>query len=112
MKNALFQLFSNHGDVHEVHAKANIRMRGQAHVVMRDEDAALATIKALRGYFLFEKPMRCNFSRNASDFTTKLEGTFGESVKNKREKRQTEEKRLRDVKAKRKLIDRLIRLRK
>ena len=87
-------------------------MRGQAHVVMRDEDAALSTIKALRGYFLFEKPMRCNFSRNASDFTTKLEGTFDESVKNKREKRQTEEKRLRDVKAKRKLIDRLIRLRK
>ena len=28
IKNALFQLFSNHGEVHEVHAKANIRMRG------------------------------------------------------------------------------------
>ena len=40
LKNALFQLFSNYGEVVEVHAKANIRMRGQAFVVFQDEDAA------------------------------------------------------------------------
>lgn len=39
LKNQLFQLFSNIGvDVKEVHAKRNIRMRGQAFIVCYDED--------------------------------------------------------------------------
>jgi RNA recognition motif-containing protein len=87
MKNALFQLFSNHGEVHEVHAKANIRMRGQAHIVMHDEETAHAAIKSLRGVFFYDKPLRLNFSKYASDLTQKLQGTFDESVKKKREMR-------------------------
>jgi RNA recognition motif-containing protein len=40
LKNSLFQLFSHYGEVHEVHAKCNIRQRGQAYVVMKDVKAA------------------------------------------------------------------------
>jgi hypothetical protein len=46
LKDSLFQLFSNIGvDVKEVHAKKNIRMRGQAFVVCGDEDQAAFSIK-------------------------------------------------------------------
>ena len=39
LKNSLFQLFSNIGvDVKEVHAKKNIKLRGQAHIVCGDEE--------------------------------------------------------------------------
>lgn len=36
LKNSLFQLFSSYGEVHEVHAKKNIRQRGQAYIVMKN----------------------------------------------------------------------------
>ena len=87
MKNSLFQLFSNHGEVHEVHAKANIRMRGQAHIVMADEETAQTAIKALRGYFFYGKPLRANFAKTSSDMIAKLKGSFDENVKDKRKKR-------------------------
>ena len=63
LKNALYQLFSNYGEVVEVHAKTNIRMRGQAFVVFQDEESAEAAIGALRGYLFFGKPMRLNYSK-------------------------------------------------
>ena len=37
LKNSLFQLFSGVGEVHEVHYKKNVRMKGQAFVVANDE---------------------------------------------------------------------------
>lgn len=40
LKNALYQLFSNYGEVIEVHAKRNVKMRGQAFVVFGDEESA------------------------------------------------------------------------
>jgi len=40
LKNSLFQLFSQSGEVHEVHAKRNIKLRGQAFIVARDETIA------------------------------------------------------------------------
>jgi hypothetical protein len=36
LKNAIYQLFSNYGEVIEVHAKRNIKMRGQAFVIYRE----------------------------------------------------------------------------
>ncbi len=73
LKNALYQLFSNYGEVVEVHAKRNIKMRGQAFVIFNDEESAESAIKALRGYVFFSKPLvfisffnaiqRLNFSK-------------------------------------------------
>jgi U2 small nuclear ribonucleoprotein B'' len=83
LKNALYQLFSNNGEVVEVHAKTNIRMRGQAFVIYQDEESAEATLKALRGYVFFGKPMRVNFSKKESDVIAKMRGTFEESDKAK-----------------------------
>jgi U2 small nuclear ribonucleoprotein B'' len=38
LKNALYQLFSHYGEVVEVHAKRNIKMRGQAFIIFKEEE--------------------------------------------------------------------------
>ena len=91
LKNALYQLFSNYGEVVEVHAKQNIRMRGQAFVVYHDEDAAEQAIQRLRGYIFMGKPLRVNFAKKQSDVIAKMRGTYEESDKAKREQRRTKE---------------------
>ena len=111
LKNALYQLFSNYGEVVEVHAKANIRMRAQAFVIYQDEDSAEAAIQALRGYVFFGKPMRVNYSKKESDVIAKMRGTFEESDKAKREQRRIKELKEKSIKAKKKQIDKLMKIR-
>ena len=58
MKDALETLFGQYGDVVDVKAWKNLRMRGQAFVIFSDlKDAEKALI--LNGYPLFNKPMVC-----------------------------------------------------
>lgn len=63
LKNAIYQLFSNYGEVVEVHAKGNIKMRGQAFVIYGDEESADNALKALKGEIFFGKPMRINYAK-------------------------------------------------
>ena len=64
LKNSLFQLFANLGlDVREVHAKANIKMRGQAFVVCGDEDQAEQGIASLQGHSFYNKALRLSLSK-------------------------------------------------
>lgn len=111
IKNSLFQLFSNYGEVHEVHAKHNIKHKGQAYIVTADEETAEHMIKTLRGYMFYGKPLRLNFSRKESDFIAKLRGTFDEAVIKKREAVHVEDSRIREIKARRKIINKLLKLR-
>jgi len=69
-------LFSNYGEIHEVHAKKNIYLRGQAFIVCHDEEIASASIEALRGYIFYGKPLRLNYSKKDSDIIAKMKGTF------------------------------------
>ena len=108
LKNSLFQLFSQFGEVHEVHAKRNIKLRGQAFVVAPDETIAENMIKELRGTMFYGKPLRLNFSKKDSDFNAKKEGTFDASVLKKRKAKNQEYSKLRDMKARRKIIDKVI----
>ena len=112
LKNSLFQLFSSYGEVHEVHAKRNIRQRGQAYVVMNDPSNAEKAIKTLRGYPFFGKPLRLNFAKKEADYVTKLNGTFDDAILKKRNLRQEVDVKARELKQKRKMIDRLIKLRR
>ena len=110
IKNGLFQLFSQHGEVHEVHAKRNIKQRGQAFVVSPDEAIAETMIKELRGSIFYGKPLRLSFAKKDSDFIAKLKGSFDASVLKKRKAAQQEGEKVRDLKMKRKLIDKVMRL--
>ena len=85
-------------------------MRGQAFVVCSDESEATKAINSLRGYMFYGKPLRLNYSRKVSDVIAKVKGTFDESVKIKREQLRQQSLKDREVKAKRKLIQRLMML--
>lgn len=91
LKNALYQLFQTYGEVVEVHAKMNIKMRGQAFVIFADEDQAEQALNRLRGYVFFGKPLRINYAKGESDVTRKMRGTWEESDKAKREQRRVQE---------------------
>ena len=111
LKNSLFHLFSQHGEVHEVHAKRNIKQRGQAYVVAPDEQISEQMIKELRGTMFYGKPLRLSFAKKDSDFIAKLKGSFDSSVLKKRKAAQAEGAKIRELKMKRKLIDKVVRLR-
>ena len=99
------------GEVHEVHAKRNIKLRGQAFLVAADENIAETMIKELRGAIFYGKPLRLSFAKKDSDFISKLKGSFDTSVQKRRKAVETENERLRDLKLKRKMIDKVMRLR-
>jgi len=68
-------------------------------------------IKELRGTMFYGKPLRLSFSKKDSDFIAKLKGSFDSSLLKKRKAVQQDGERLRDLKMKRKLIDKVMRLR-
>ena len=59
----------------------------------------------------YGKPLRLSFSKKNSDFIAKLKGTFDEAVIKRREVIHQEESKVRDVKARRKMINKLLKLR-
>ena len=59
---------------------------------MQDEETAEATVKALRGYIFFGKPLRLNFAKKESDVIAKMRGTFDEEAKAQRERRKIQDK--------------------
>lgn len=57
LKQSLYYLCSQYGEVLDVVAKKNIKMRGQAFIVFKDVNSATAALKALNGFNFFDKPM-------------------------------------------------------
>ena len=69
-------------------------------------------IKELRGHMFFGKPLRLNYAKNDSDFNAKLKGTFDAAVQKKRASANKDFVKIREQKAKRKIIDKVIQLRR
>lgn len=74
-------LFKQFGNVLDVIAHQNIRMRGQAFVAFPDEESAEKAIKELQHFILYDKPMVLQFARNKSDVHAKTDGDFEEHRK-------------------------------
>ena len=68
-------------------------------------------IKTLRGYMFYGKPLRLNFAKKESDFIAKLRGNFDEQVFKRRSAVHQEDNKARELKAKRKIINKLLKLR-
>ena len=60
----------------------------------------------------FGKPMRLNFAKKDSDFNAKMKGTFDAGVSKARAKANEDFVKIREQKAKRKIIDKVIQLRR
>ena len=55
LKQAVFHLFAQYGEILEVHAKKTLKLRGQAFIVFKDLNAASSAKHALNGSILFGK---------------------------------------------------------
>lgn len=62
LKHNIYLLFSNYGEVWSI----NMKMRGQAHVVLESKESAYVCLKALLGVSMFGKPLRIAFSKTTS----------------------------------------------
>ncbi|EMR67458.1 putative u2 small nuclear ribonucleoprotein b protein [Eutypa lata UCREL1] len=51
-------------------------MRGQAHVVFRDVQAATQAMRALEGFEFLGRELRIQYAKSKSDMIAKLDGTY------------------------------------
>ncbi|KAK3816769.1 MAG: RNA binding protein [Linnemannia elongata] len=81
LKKSLKALFGQYGQVLEIVAHSNIRMRGQAFVVFEDQESASKALAEVQSFPLYGKPMVIQFSKNKSDAHAKKDGDFEEHHK-------------------------------
>jgi len=72
----LYTLFTTYGPVLDVVALKTQKMRGQAHVVFRDIQAATQAMRALQGFEFLGMEMQIQYAKSKSDTIAKLDGTF------------------------------------
>jgi len=71
LKASLRGLFKSYGEVLDVVAHSNLRMRGQAFVSFADPQIAQKAMKEVKGFPLYSKPMQISFARTRSDAVVK-----------------------------------------
>ncbi|KAK7969806.1 U2 small nuclear ribonucleoprotein B'' [Apiospora saccharicola] len=76
LKTALYMLFSTYGPVLDVVSLKTMKMRGQAHIVFRDMQAATQAMRALEGFKFLGRELRISYAKSKSDTVAKLDGTY------------------------------------
>ncbi|KAJ7589025.1 hypothetical protein C8J56DRAFT_826388 [Mycena floridula] len=71
LKASLRGLFKSYGEVLDVVAHGNLRMRGQAFVSFASAETAQKAMKEVRGFPLYSKPMQISFAKTRSDAVVK-----------------------------------------
>jgi len=85
LKASLRSLFKTYGEVLDVVAHGNLRMRGQAFVSFADPQIAKKAMKEVKGFPLYSKPMQISFARTRSDAVVKkLDGNHFDEHKARR----------------------------
>ncbi|CAG8524471.1 5972_t:CDS:2 [Paraglomus occultum] len=85
LKSALRSMFEQYGEILDVVAHSNLRMRGQAFVVFKDQESAVKAHMAKQGVTLENKPVVIQYARSKSDAIAKLDGTYEEHKKQRME---------------------------
>lgn len=83
LRTALYMLFSTYGVVLDVVAMRGNKMRGQAHIVMRDTAASTQAMRALQDFDFFGKEVKIRYSSNKSGRShvfNRLEGQWKEAA--------------------------------
>ncbi|KAI0327687.1 RNA-binding domain-containing protein [Cubamyces sp. BRFM 1775] len=85
LKASLRGLFKSYGEVLDVVAHSNLRMRGQAFVSFESAEIAKKALKEVRGFPLYSKPMQISFAKTRSDAVVKrLDGEHYDEHKQRR----------------------------
>jgi len=72
----LYYVFSQFGQVLEVHAQRSPSLRGQAWIMFDKVDSATQAVRRMNKFMFFGKPLRVNFSKNKSDTLAKRDGDY------------------------------------
>jgi RNA recognition motif-containing protein len=84
LKETLYTIFSEYGNVIDIVAKTNLKAKGQAFVVFDKPESAQAAIEEVQGFEVFEKPMHLAMARSRSDATVAKTGNEEELEAHKR----------------------------
>uniref|UniRef100_A0AC35U9U4 U2 small nuclear ribonucleoprotein B n=1 Tax=Rhabditophanes sp. KR3021 TaxID=114890 RepID=A0AC35U9U4_9BILA len=76
LKEALFAIFSQFGQIIDILVFKNLRMRGQAHIIFKEITSSSKALRAMQGFPFFDKPMRIQYAKIDSDAIAKAKGTF------------------------------------
>ncbi|XXG99085.1 mannosyl-oligosaccharide alpha-1,2-mannosidase [Hypoxylon texense] len=76
LKTALYMLFSTYGPVLDVVVLKTMKMRGQAHIVFRDVQAATQAMRSLESFQFLGREMHIQYAKSKSDVIAKLDGTY------------------------------------
>ena len=76
LKKALYESFSQFGRILEIVALRGDKMRGQAWISFDSVDSATNAIAHFKDQPFFDKPLRIQFAKQASDIVAKKAGTF------------------------------------
>jgi len=71
LKASLRGLFKSYGEVLDVVAHGNLRMRGQAFVSFESKESAAKAMKDIQRFPLYSKPMQISFAKTRSDAVVK-----------------------------------------
>ena len=63
MKKSLYAIFSQFGQILDIVALKNLKMRGQAFVIFKEINSASAALKSMQGFPFYDKPMRIAYAR-------------------------------------------------
>lgn len=92
LKKSLYAIFSQFGQILDIVAMKNIKMRGQAFVIFRDISSATNALRSMQGFPFYDKPMRIQYAKGDSDVIARMKGTFQERPKKVRPAKEDEDK--------------------
>lgn len=92
LKKSLYAIFSQFGQILDIVALKNLKMRGQAFVIFKEISSATNALRTMQQFPFYDKPMRINYAKSESDVISKAKGTFKERVKKPKIPKSTEEK--------------------
>lgn len=84
LKKSLYAIFSQFGQILDIVAMKNLKMRGQAFVIFKDINSSTNALRSMQGFPFYDKPMRISYSKRDSDCIAKMKGTFVERPKKKK----------------------------
>jgi len=85
-------IFEQFGNILEIHAKKNLRMRGQAFIVFEEIESAQKAVNSMQGFPFHDKKMRIAFAKRDSDLIAKKKGTYVEKDRSKKDKKKKKKK--------------------
>lgn len=85
LKKSLYAIFSQFGQILDITALRNLKMRGQAFVIFKEIPNATSALRTMQGFPFYDKPMRIAYSKTDSDVIAKMKGTYKERPKKVRQ---------------------------